>query len=190
MCVAPQLIDGFDTTRRNAPANADAIRDLRQKLQQERVVGWFTTPSDLEARVSAAVTMAGITRQLDLPEAAELRSTTGIGGDSSAEIEIKHAVMAADANQLHALKINLASEWWSTRLYLMAALSERLTQVRRIVIVTPVATASSGSGPLTGATAVPVVANKSADEQLVGQLSTAAILSTIAGKTPALGKFQ
>jgi hypothetical protein len=161
-------------------------------LQQERVVGWFTTPSDLEARVSAAVTMAGITRQLDLLEAAELRSTTGIAGDSdsSAEIEIKHAVIAADANQLHALKINLAFEWWSTRLYLMAALSERLTQVRRIVIVTPVATASSGSGPLTGATAVPVVANKSADEQLVGQLSTAAILSTIAGKTPALGKFQ
>src|SRR3954467_13290087 len=92
----PQLIDGFDTTRRNAPANADAIRDLRQKLQQERVVSWFTTPADLEARVSAAVTMAGITRQLDLQEAAELRSTTGTAGDSSAEIEIKHAVMAAD----------------------------------------------------------------------------------------------
>jgi Domain of unknown function (DUF4062) len=186
----PQLIDGFDTTRRNAPANADAIRDLRQKLEQERVVGWFITPTDLEARVSAAVTMAGITRQLDLQEAAELRSTTGTAGDSSAEIEIKHAVMAADADQLHALKINLASEWWSTRLYLMAALSERLTQVRRIVIVTSAATASSGSGPVTGASAVPAVANKSADEQLVGQLSTAAILSTIAGKTPALGKFQ
>ena len=186
----PQLIDGFDTARRNAPANADAIRDLRQKLQQERVVSWFTTPADLEARVSAAVTMAGITRQLDLQEAAELRSTTGTAGDSSAEIEIKHAVMAADANQLHALKINLASEWWSTRLYLMAALSERLTNVRRIVIVTPAATASSASGALMGATAVPPVANNSPDEQLVGQLSTASILSTIASKTPALGKFQ
>ena len=185
----PQLIDGFDATRRNAPTNADAIRNLRQKLQQERVVGWFSSPTDLEARVSAAVTMAGITSQLDLQDAAELRSTTGTAGDSSAEIEIKHAVMEADAHQLHALKINLASEWWSTRLYLMAALSERLTQVRRIVIVTSAATAS-GSAPVAVAAAAPTVANKSTDEQLVGQLSTSAILSTIAGKTPALAKFQ
>src|SRR5271166_1072000 len=53
----PQLIDGFDMTRAQAPPNADKIRALRLLLQQERVVSWFTTPTDLEARVSAAVTM-------------------------------------------------------------------------------------------------------------------------------------
>lgn len=41
----PQLIDGFDTTRAQAPANADNIRALRLLLQQERVVSWFTTPT-------------------------------------------------------------------------------------------------------------------------------------------------
>jgi len=51
-----QLIDGFDTTCVQAPPNADKIRALRQLLQQERVVSWFTTPTDLEARISAAVT--------------------------------------------------------------------------------------------------------------------------------------
>jgi hypothetical protein len=58
----PQLIDGFDKSRAQALPNADKIRALRQLLQQERVVSWFTTPTDLEARVSAAVTMAGFTR--------------------------------------------------------------------------------------------------------------------------------
>ena len=186
----PQLIDGFDTTRPNSPANADAIRDLRQRLQQERVVAWFTTPTDLEARVSAAVTMAGITSQLDLQEAAVLESVTGTAHDSSAQEGIKHAVTGADKGQLHALKINLESEWWSTRLYLIAALSERLTQVRRIVIVTPAATESSASGQITEAAGAPAVVNTSAGERLVGQLSTAAILSTIGAKIEALGKFQ
>ena len=62
----PQLIDGFDTARPDAPVDSTKIRALRHQLQQEWVVSWFTTPSDLEARVSAAVTMAGLTRQLDL----------------------------------------------------------------------------------------------------------------------------
>jgi hypothetical protein len=65
----PQLIDGFDSSTPHARTSADAIRALRFTLQQERVVSWFTTPSDLEARVSAAITTAGLTRQLDLQRA-------------------------------------------------------------------------------------------------------------------------
>jgi hypothetical protein len=62
----PQLIDGFDSTHPQAPVDASKIRALRQQLQLERVVSRFTTPSDLEARVSAAVTMGGLTRQMNL----------------------------------------------------------------------------------------------------------------------------
>jgi hypothetical protein len=40
----PQLIDGFDRTRSNA---VDSIRTLREALQTQRVVSWFTSPSDL-----------------------------------------------------------------------------------------------------------------------------------------------
>jgi hypothetical protein len=40
---------------------------------------------------------------------------------------------AGDAQR--ALKIDLKSTWWSTRLYLIAALAERFTGVRRILVV-------------------------------------------------------
>jgi hypothetical protein len=179
----PQFIDGFDKTRAQAPANADKIRALRQLLQQERVVSWFTTPSDLEARVSAAVTMAGLTRQLNLQPATALPPGTGTAGDSSAEIGITDAIIAAGDHQ-RALKIDLATTWWSTRLYLIASLAQRLTQARRILVVdtrpdaAPVPTAVPATGPA-----------KPAEERFVGQLSTSSILSVIGPKLPALGIF-
>ena len=179
----PQLIDGFDTTRARAPANANKIRDLRQLLQKERVVSWFTTPSDLEARVSAAVTMAGLTRQLDLHPATALNPNAGVAGDSSAEAGITQAIIAAGDHQ-HALKIDLATTWWSTRLYLIASLASRLTQARRILVVNTVRGA-----PPTRAGGAALRAPQPVEERFVGQLSTGAILSTIGPRLPALGKF-
>ena len=163
----PQLIDGFDTTNPEAPKNADRIRALRLELQQQKIVSWFTTPADLEARVSAAVTMAGVTSQLNLQAAAALAPNSGTGdSDSSGGMSI--AIIDAVANQQHALKIDLAYVWWSTRLYLIAALAERLTQVRRILIV-------KGSPP---------------PEEFIGQISTATIQSIIGPKLPVLGNFR
>jgi hypothetical protein len=178
----PELIDGFDTTRVNAPANADRIRALRQALRQERVVSWFTTPSDLEARVSAAVTMAGLTRQLDLQPAAALPPNVGVAGDSSTAIGITNAIVAAGDHQ-RALKIDLATTWWSTRLHLIAALAERLTQARRILIVDTRPLEAVRAGPPAG-TAKPLD-----EERFVGQLSTGAILSTIGPRVAALGTY-
>ena len=170
------MIDGFDKTRAQAPANADKIRALRQVLQQERVVSWFTTPSDLEARVSAAVTVAGLTSQLDLQSATALPAGTGVAGDSSAEIGIRDAIIDA-GDQQRALKIDLVTTWWSTRLYLIASLAQRLTQARRILVVETKPVAPPGSG-------------QPAAERFVGQLSTSAILSTIGPRLPQLGKFS
>ncbi|MEJ1963249.1 MAG: DUF4062 domain-containing protein [Gammaproteobacteria bacterium] len=176
----PQFVDGFDVSRKNAPANANNIRALRQSLQQERVVSWFTTPTDLEARVSAAVTMAGISRQLNLnlEQATALDPEAGVAGDSSAAIGITNAIVAAENRRHRALKIDLATTWWSTRLYLIAALAERLTAVRRILVIR---VPRPDPPP---ATKVPV------GEIFVGQLSTAVILSTLGQKVAALGKFQ
>jgi hypothetical protein len=78
------------------------------------------------------------------------------------------AIIDAVANQQHALKIDLASIWWSTRLYLIAALAERLTQVRRILIV------KSSPPP----------------EEFIGQISTATIQSIIGPKLPVLENFR
>lgn len=176
----PHLIDGFDQTRAQAPANADQIHRLRQELQQERVVSWFSTPTDLEARVSAAVTMAGLTRQLDLQPAAALPAGTGIAQDSSGDIGISNAIIAA-GDQQHALKIDLATTWWSTRLYLVASLAHRLTQARRILVI-------DTRHDMVPAPAGAAVAQLPG-EHFVGQLSTSAILSTIGPKVEALGKF-
>ena len=104
----PHLVDGFDNTRKDAPASADAIRALRLQLQQARVVSWFTTPTDLEARVSAAVTTAGLTAQLDVQPATALDPMAGVAGDSSAEQGIRNAIVAA-ADRQRALKIDLAT---------------------------------------------------------------------------------
>jgi hypothetical protein len=159
---APELIDGFDRTRKGAQENADKIRALRLSLQQERVISWFTTPADLEARVSAAVTTAGLTRQLDLQAAAALPPGVGAASDSSPEAGITRAIIDAQ----HALKIDLAEIWWSTRLYLIASLAQRLTQARRILVVdtSPLQTPLPGLPP-------------PEDERFIGQLSTGAILS-------------
>jgi Domain of unknown function (DUF4062) len=179
----PQWVDGFDKSAPQAPSDASRIRALRQVLQQERVVSWFTTPTDLEARVSAAVTMAGLTRQLDLQQATALDPNAGVAGDTSAEMGITQAIIAAGDHQ-RALKIDLATTWWSTRLCLIAALADRLTLARRILVVdtTRLLPLDSVVLPVAAAT-LPI------EERFVGQLSTTAILSTICPKTPALGAF-
>jgi len=179
----PQFIDGFDTTRTQAPLNANDIRTLRQLLQKERVVSWFTTPPDLEARVSAAVTMAGLTRQLDLQPAAALPHYIGIPGDTSTEIGIKHAIIASGDHQ-HALKIDLATTWWSTRLYLIATLAHHLTQVRRILVV------DTAPDPSQAPAGISSSGSMQQAERFVGQLSTRAILLTIGPKLSALGTFD
>ncbi len=163
----PQLIDGFDTTNPEAPKNADRVRALRLELQQQKIVSWFTAPADLEARVSAAVTMAGVTSQLNLQAATALAANSG-NGDSDSSGGMSVAIEEAVANQQQALKIDLATVWWSTRLYLIAALAERLTRVRRILIV-------KGSSPA---------------EEFIGQISTATIQSIIGPKLPVLDNFR
>lgn len=210
----PQLIDGFERSRPQAPQNTDQIRALRQQLRQERFVSSFTTPSDLEARVSAAVTMAGLTRQLNLLEATALAPGSGTD-DSSAETGIKDAIVIAGQNQQRALKISLATAWWSTRLFLIAALAERLTQVRRILnvdskipdalsrvqLLPPVVSSIlPPAGPMTpGPAAAPAMAPKAnppapatpiPEERFVGLLSTGAILSTIGPKVNVLHQFS
>ena len=53
----PQSIDGFATTDPSAPPDNSAIRKLRTQLQPSESSP-LPSPSDLEARVSTAVTMA------------------------------------------------------------------------------------------------------------------------------------
>jgi hypothetical protein len=118
--------------------------------------------------------MAGLTRQLNLQAATALDPAAGTPGDSSGDGGITTAILCA-GDQLGALKIDLVSTWWSTRLYLLAALANHLTQVRRILVVR---------------TAPATSENPVAGEKFVGQLSTSSILLTIGPKLAALTKFR
>ena len=95
------------------------------------------------------------------------------------------AIVAAEDHQ-RALKIDLATTWWSTRLYLMATLAERLTQARRILIV------DTRTVPSVPALArAPVAASPPPrEERFVGQLSTSCILTTIGPKVPGTGHLR
>jgi hypothetical protein len=179
----PEFVDGFDQTRAGAQQNTVKIRELRLALQQERVVSWFTTPADLEARVSAAVTTAGLTNQLDLQAAAALSPGAGVAGDSSAEQGITQAIVTA-GDQQRALKIDLATTWWSTRLYLIASLAEQLTQARRILV------ADASPPPQTTNFKVSRGSSALPEERFVGQLSTGAVLSVIGAKCAELHAFE
>jgi hypothetical protein len=103
---------------------------------------------------------------------------TGVAGDSSVAAGITAAIIAAGDRQ-HALKIDLKSTWWSTRLYLIASLAQRLTQARRILVVD---TSPTRTPP-------PGLPSPPPDERFIGQLSTGAILAVIGAKSPALHTF-
>lgn len=157
----PHLIDGFSTLDPNAPKDAAAIRALRAELQLGAVVSYFSNPNDLEARVSAAVTVAGMSRQVRLNLAAVGQAADTVN-DSDPEQGIRQTIR--NAGRQRALKINLETNWWSTRLYLTSALAERLTHARRIVVAQ--------------------------DNEFVGLLSTQWIMSTLTARHPELSAMS
>ncbi|MDH4155047.1 MAG: DUF4062 domain-containing protein [Nitrospira sp.] len=153
----PHLVDGFSTLDQAAPKDSSAIRALRGELQLTAVVSYFSNPNDLEARVSAAVTVAGMSRQVRLNLASVGKAVDTVN-DSAPEQGIRQTILSA--GQQRALRIDLNTTWWSTRLYLTSALAERLTDVRRIVVTQ--------------------------GDEFVGLLSTQWIMSTLAAKHPTL----
>jgi len=168
----PASIDGHSP--RGLQSDATRIRSLRAELQQERVISWFNSPSDLEARVASAVTMMGLSRQIDLQDA------IGVGGGSGAQsvmdsagYSVAQAIGQAQEGQC-VFKIDLAEEWWSTRLYLLAALAERLTQVRRLMVVRSEPKAS-------------VLAKRLS---FVGLIPTSTIIATLRSLHPQLVEFE
>lgn len=165
----PAMIDGHQRGS-DGPADATRIRELRSQLQQERIVAWFTTPADLEARVAAGITMTGLSRQIDLAETVSM----GIGPGSaplndSGGHAIAYGIATAGPTQ-RVLKVDLREEWWSTRLYLAAALAERLTPVRWLLIV------DSARHP--------------DEERFVGLLATSTVLAVLGRMHPQTTHFE
>ena len=181
----PRFVDGFDVLQPTAPRDTSSIRALRRELQSALVVSWFSSPSDLEARVAAAVTLVGLSRQVDAQSAVPVG---GGAGDQdvrdSGGFALADAIAKASLRQ-KVFRIDLANPWWSSRLFLTAAMAERLTSVRRIVIVH---TSDRPATAQTGTNELPAVQESAVT--FIGILSTSAILKTVGPMNAAFGRFQ
>lgn len=160
----PHLIDGFEqnTVKHN-------IRKLRENLQRQRMVAYFKSPEDLEARISAAITTVNMSAQVAVnlinpattPQNLEFVAS-GENVRDSGKHNFVDAVIEAQAQRI--IRIDIGTIWWSTRLFLLAYMVERLTDVRRILVL-------NGNG-------------------FVGLLSTSAILRTLVNFHKPLLKFE
>lgn len=131
----PHLMDGF-------AGAGDPRRDLskvlafREKLQRDQMVAFFEEPADLEARLSAAVASVGLRSQM-LQNSVKLHgSMEGIAAaipiSDSGRMPLDLLVGATPSPEV--AQIDIGTTWWSTRLYILAAVADLLTDVRRIAI--------------------------------------------------------
>jgi hypothetical protein len=138
---APWPPSSFDALTETGGAEILRFRSL---LGAVHLAGIFRTPDNLASQAAAAVARQGITRQMAdraLTQdqvgdsmAAFARGQTGTD-DPSAVGSIRAMVTDVGARTTRALLIEmgLGDQWWSTRLYLLAALTQTLTGVRQFV---------------------------------------------------------
>ena len=147
----PHLIDGFvakNSGKASDGTDLSNVRKLREEFQAERVVAYFTEPSDLEAKVSAAITVTGMSRQVSLNIAPEL--SISLTDDSTMDGGIKN--LAINSRAMQVSRIDLGTVWWSTRIFLTAYIAEALTEIRWIAIVnsTPPIHEAKNASPFVG----------------------------------------
>ena len=116
------------------------IAELRSQIRERYLVSFFSQPDDLAKLVSAAVHRSEMNRQMKLES---LETDLGFNEPftrfgpitDSSLMEIKTKISGAE--DVQALQINIGSgtDWWSTRLYFLAALAADLTEIRVMVFV-------------------------------------------------------
>jgi hypothetical protein len=131
----PQYMDGFTPQAPDDAGSLDRVRAFRAGLMRDHIVSFFSREDELEALVGAAITSARLSRGVLIN-----RIPTGDpvqGGlttpDSSYSGGIVEVVRTAGSQRV--ITIDIATDWWSTRLYLLAFLLDRLTSVQRILVV-------------------------------------------------------
>lgn len=129
----PHLCDGAAIGTTNAN-----IQRLRRELTEERMVAYFSSPADLGQKVSTAITVASMSRQMGInlltPNTDPHLQMVALGGaiTDSGKSMFTDAIVAAQSTRV--VRIDIGTEWWSTRLFLLAYLMQRLTDVRRVLV--------------------------------------------------------
>ena len=120
------------------PVSAEALRQLREELQREHLVSFFDTPEALAAQVAVAVSTQGlrdkVRDQLISPVGAQLMQAFTMGGTLSDSHTLPIVDLLTSARPEQAVAIDISTLWWSTRLYLLAALGQQLGALQRILI--------------------------------------------------------
>ena len=160
----PQDMDGFDPRSPTDATSPERIRAFRARLMSDHIVSFFSTPEQLESLVGAAIASARLTRQVEINRIGPGNPIQG--GTTTPDSSYAGGIIEVIRNSAteRVITIDIASEWWSTRLYLLAFLLERFTRVRRILIV------HCG--------------------EFIGLLPLAPIIRTIAAMHVALGRFE
>jgi len=116
------------------------ILSLRNEISQNHLVSFFRNADDLASLASSAIYRSEMDRQIKL-ESLQIDlqlnapfTNQGPLNDSSLS-QIKSQIAGAEA--IGALQINLGNgtNWWSTRLYLLAALASKLADIQMMVFV-------------------------------------------------------
>jgi Domain of unknown function (DUF4062) len=131
----PQNIDGFDLQSPGDQGSLERIKTFRAGLMRDHIVSFFSREDELEALVSAAITTARLSRGV-------LINRIGIGNPVQGGMTIPDSYYSGgivgivrDAGSERVITIDIATDWWSTRLYLLAFLLDRLTSAQRILVV-------------------------------------------------------
>ena len=120
--------------------NGQKISALRNEISQNHLVSFFRNADDLASLVSAAIYRREIERQINL-ESLEIdlslnnpfTNQNPLNDSTLMEIQQK----CADSRDIKALQVNLGdgTNWWSTRLYLLASLAADVTEIETMVFV-------------------------------------------------------
>jgi hypothetical protein len=134
---SPQMMDGFDSGQ-GKRGDASKVLGFREQIQRDLMVAYFVEPADLEARLSAAVASVGLRTQM-LNNSVQLHggSINGMAGfipiSDSGRMPLDDLVTANPSPEVAI--IDIKNLWWSTRLYMLAAVADFLTDVKRIVVM-------------------------------------------------------
>ena len=131
----PQSIDGFNPQSPDDYGSLERIRTFRAALMRHHIVSFFSREDELEALVGAAITTARLSRgvlinRIAIGNPVQGGMTTPDSSYSGGIIDV-----VRDAGSERVITIDIHTGWWSTRLYLLAFLLDRLTIAQRILVV-------------------------------------------------------
>lgn len=120
----------------------ERIRDFRDRVSRAHIVAMFTTPDGLASEVAAAMRRAEATNRLS-DKALRATNTTGFNVmsadghmDDATVGTISEAIASAADTEVVTVDLGTGQNWWSTRLYLLAALADDLTSIGQFLFVT------------------------------------------------------